>query len=202
MLVTQVLWPRLARALLVGLRPDQVRIRAAYVLKVVGVAGPACSRWSPSAVVDPVLRPAGGPRHAGPRRMFRHRRRRPRAGTSLQAVAPAGLTAIHRPFGGSQYEAGRSSVYRADPPGARPWCAGGGYGRSGGVDVLRCWPAPSRSGHVHLGGITTGIPAGLLAVAFLRWAARGSDGDAHGLRARLGRAGDRAAAATMSCPAA
>src|SRR6267143_4525792 len=38
MLLTQVLLAAMALALLVALRPDQVRVRAAYVLKVVGVA--------------------------------------------------------------------------------------------------------------------------------------------------------------------
>jgi hypothetical protein len=88
--------------------------------------------------------------------------------TSLQAIAPAALTAVTDRFSGSQYEAG---TFIGLPLLALLVVA-----------VVRWWRAPvvqitsmlavlagalSLGVTFHLGGVTTGVPAGLLAVAFL-----------------------------------
>src|SRR5438132_3474082 len=167
-LLTQVLLAVMALAVLIGLRPDQVRMRAAYVLKVVGLAAgmlTLVAAW-------PLWRQFFGPQAVHGTLAARNVFVTDVAGlmlpTSLQAVAPAALTAVTDRFSGSQYEAGAFVgllllILLV-------------------LAVVRWWRAPavqvasmlallaaalSLGVTFHLGGVTTGVPAGLLAVAFL-----------------------------------
>ena len=168
MLLTQVLLAAMAIALLVGLRPDQVRMRAAYVLKVVGVAASMLTL----VAVWPLWTQFFGPQAVHGTLAASNVFVTDLAGlmlpTSLQAVAPAALTAVTDRLSGSQYEAG---VFVGLPLLILLVLA-----------VVRWWRAPvvqvasmlallagalSLGVTFHLGGVTTGIPAGLLAVAFL-----------------------------------
>src|SRR6266853_1230397 len=115
MLLTQMLLAAMALAILIRLRPDNVRMRAAYVLKVLGVAAgiltlvaawPLSTQFFGPQAVHGTL-PASNVFVTDVAGLL--------LPTSLQAIAPAALTAVT----------------------------------------------------FHLDGVTTGIPAGLLAIAFL-----------------------------------
>ena len=164
-LLTQVLLAAMALAILVGLHPGQVRIRAAYVLKVVGLAAGMLTL----VAVWPLWTQFFGPQAVHGTLAASNVFVTDVAGlmlpTSLQAVAPAGLTAVTDRFSGSQYEAG---AFVGLPLLILLVLA-----------VVRWWRAPvvqvasllagalSLGVTFHLGGVTTGIPAGVLAVAFL-----------------------------------
>jgi hypothetical protein len=168
LLLTQVLLACMALAILVGLRPDQVRIRAAYALKVLGVAAGILTL----VAVWPLSMQFFGPQAVHGTLAASNVFVTDVAGlvlpTSLQAVAPAALTAVTDRFSGSQYEAG---AFLGLPLLILL-----------GLAVARWWRAPvvqvasmlallaaalSLGVTLHLGGLATGVPAGLLAVAFL-----------------------------------
>jgi hypothetical protein len=168
MLLTQVLLASMALALLVGLRPDQVRIRASYVLKVVGVAASLLTLVAVWPLWTQFLGPQAVHGTLAASNVFVTDVAGLVLPTSLQAVAPAALTAITDRFSGSQYEAG---AFVGLPLLILLVLA-----------VVRWWRAPvvqvasmlallagalSLGVTFHLGGVTTGIPAGLLAVVFL-----------------------------------
>src|SRR6266851_3564958 len=171
MLLTQMLLAAMALAILIRLRPDNVRMRAAYVLKVLGVAAgiltlvaawPLSTQFfGPQAVLGTL--PASNVFVTDVAGLL--------LPTSLQAIAPSALTAVTDRFSGSQYEAG---TFIGLPLLALLVLA-----------VMRHWRAPvvqvasmlaalaialSLGVTFHLDGVTTGIPAGLLvAVLVDRW---------------------------------
>ena len=167
LLLTQVLLAAMALAILIGVRPDQARLRVAYVLKVLGVAAGiliAVAAW-------PLWMQFFGPQAVHGTLAASNVFVTDLAGlvlpTSLQAIAPAALTAITDRFSGSQYEAG---AFLGLPLLVLLVLA-----------VVRWWRAPvvqvasmlavlavalSLGVTFHLGGVTTGLPAGLLALAF------------------------------------
>jgi hypothetical protein len=168
LLLTQVLLASMALAILIGLRPDQVRMRAAYVLKVVGVGAPILTL----VAVWPLGMQFFGPQAVHGTLAASNVFVTDVAGlllpTSLQAIAPAALTAVTDRFSGSQYEAG---AFLGLPLLALLV-----------LGVVRWWRAPvvqvaamlallaaglSLGVTFHLGGVTTGVPAGLLALALL-----------------------------------
>jgi hypothetical protein len=168
LLLTQLLLASMGLAILVSLRPDQVRVRATYVIKVSGVAAGmlmlvgAWPLWmqffGPQAVHGTL--PASN--------VFVTDLAGLVLPTSLQAMAPAAVTAATNRFSGSQYEAG---AFLGLPLMAILVFA-----------VVRNWRAPvvqvasmlallaaalSLGVTLHLGGVTTGVPAGVLAIGFL-----------------------------------
>jgi hypothetical protein len=168
LLLTQVLLACMALAILVSLRPDQLRVRAAYVLKVLGVAAGILAL----VAVWPLWMQFFGPQAVHGTLATSNVFVTDVAGvllpTSLQAIAPAALTAVTDRFSGSQYEAG---AFLGLPLLALLVFA-----------VVRWWRKPvvqvvsmlallaaglSFGVTLHLRGVTTGIPAGLLALAFL-----------------------------------
>lgn len=168
LLLTQVLLACMALAILAGLRPDQVRVRATYVLKVLGVG----TGMLTLVAVGPLWMQFFGPQAVHGTLAASNVFVTDVAGlvlpTSLQAIAPAALTAVTDRFSGSQYEAG---AFLGLPMLVLLVLA-----------VVRWWRAPvvqvasmlallaaalSLGITFHLGGVTTGLPAGLLAVAFL-----------------------------------
>jgi hypothetical protein len=168
LLLTQVLLASMALAILIGLRPDQVRIRAGYVLKVLGVAAGMLTLVGAWPLWTQFFGPQAVQGTLAASNVFVTDVAGLMLPTSLQAIAPAALTAITDRFSGSQYEAG---TFIGLPLLALLVLA-----------VLRWWRAPvvqvasmlavlaaalSLGVTFHLGGVTTGIPAGLLAVAFL-----------------------------------
>jgi hypothetical protein len=168
LLLTQVLLAAMALAILIGLRPDQVRMRAGYVLKVLGVAAGILT----AVAVWPLWMQFFGPQAVHGTLAASNVFVTDVAGlmlpTSLQAIAPAALTAVTDRFSGSQYEAG---TFIGLPLLALLLAA-----------VVRWWRAPvvqiasmlallagalSLGVTFHLGGVTTGVPAGVLAIVFL-----------------------------------
>ncbi len=168
LLLTQVLLAGIALAILIGRRPDQVRTRAAYVLRVLGVAAGVLAL----VAVWPLWMQFFGPQAVHGTLAASNVFVTDLAGlvlpTSLQAIAPAALTAVTDRFSGSQYEAGAFI--------GLPLLALLAFG------VVRCWRVPvvqvasmlavlaaalSLGVTLHLGGLTTGVPAGLLALGFL-----------------------------------
>jgi len=168
LLLTQVLLACMALSILAGLRPEQIRIRAAYVLKVLAVATSVLTL----VAIGPLWMQFFGPQAVHGTLAASNVFVTDVAGlvlpTSLQAIAPAALTAVTDRFSGSQYEAG---AFLGLPLLALLVLA-----------VVRGWRTPvvqlasmlallaaalSLGVTFHLGGVTTGIPAGLLAVGFL-----------------------------------
>ena len=168
LLLTQVLLACMALVILVSLRPDQLRVRAAYVLKVLGVAAGILAL----VAVWPLWMQFFGPQAVHGTLATSNVFVTDMAGlllpTSLQAIAPTALTAITDRFSGSQYEAGAFV--------GLPLLALLVF------TVVRWWRKPvvqvvsmlallaaglSFGVTLHLGGVTTGIPAGLVALAFL-----------------------------------
>src|SRR5438128_443980 len=168
MLLTQVLLACMALAILAGLRPDQVRIRAAHVLKVLGVAAGMLTL----VAVWPLWMQFLGPQAVHGTLAASNVFVTDVAGlvlpTSLQAIAPPALTAVTNRFSGSQYEAGAFLglpllallVFTA----VRWWQVPAVQVASMLALLAACL---SLGVTLHLGGVTTGVPAGLLAVAFL-----------------------------------
>ena len=167
-LLTQVLLACMALVILVGLQPDQVRLRAAYVLKVLGVAAGILTL----VAVWPLWMQFFGPQAVHGTLATSNVFVTDVAGvllpTSLQAIAPATLTAVTDRFSGSQYEAG---AFLGLPMLALLVFAAMRWWRKPVVQVasmLALLAAGLSFGVTfHLGGVTTGIPAGLLALAFL-----------------------------------
>jgi len=168
MLVTQVLLAAMALAILIRLRPDQVRIRAAYVLKVLGVAAGILALVAAWPLSIQFLGPQAVHGTLPTSNVFVTDVGGLLLPTSLQAIAPSALTAVTDRFSGSQYEAG---TFIGLPLLALLVLA-----------VVRWWRAPvvqvasmlaalatalSLGVTFHVDGVTTAIPAGLLAVAFL-----------------------------------
>ena len=168
MLLTQVLLACMALAILAGLRPDQVRIRAAHVLKVLGVAAGMLTL----VAVWPLWMQFLGPQAVHGTLASSNVFVTDVAGfvlpTSLQAIAPPALTAVTDRFSGSQYEAG---AFLGLPLLALLVFTAVRWWRVAAVQVasmLALLAACLSLGvTLHLGGVTTGIPAGLLALAFL-----------------------------------
>ncbi|TMD45908.1 MAG: hypothetical protein E6I86_13730 [Chloroflexi bacterium] len=168
MLLTQVLLACMALAILAGLRPDQVRIRAAHVLKVLGVAAGMLTL----VAVWPLWMQFLGPQAVHGTLAASNVFVTDVAGlvlpTSLQAIAPPALTAVTDRFSGSQYEAG---AFLGLPLLALLVFTAVRWWRVPAVQVasmLALLAACLSLGvTLHLGGVTTGIPAGLLALAFL-----------------------------------
>jgi hypothetical protein len=167
LLLTQVLLAGMALAVLVGLHPDQVRSRAGYVLKVLGVAAGALAL----VAVGPLWVQFFGPQAVHGTLPSSNVFVTDVAGlvlpTSLQAIAPTALTAVTDRFAGSQYEAG---AYLGVPLmvllviGAVRWWRVPVVQVSSMLMLLAA--ALSLGVTLHLGGVATGVPAGLLAVAF------------------------------------
>jgi len=168
LLLTQVLVACMALAILVGLRPDQVRRRAAYVFKVLGVAAGILTM----VAVWPLWMQFFGPQAVHGTLATSNVFVTDLAGvvlpTSLQAIAPSALTAVTDRFSGSQYEAGG---FVGLPLLALLVLAAVRWWRAPVVQVasmLALLAAGLSLGvTLHLGGVTTGIPAGLLALGFL-----------------------------------
>ena len=168
MLLTQVLLAAMALAILIRLRPDAVRMRAAYFLKVLGVAGGILALVATWPLSMQFFGPQAVHGTLAASNVFVTDVAGLLLPNSLQAIAPPALTAVTDRFSGGQYEAG---TFVGLPLLALLVLA-----------VVRWWRAPvvqvaamlaalatalSFGVTFHLGGVTTGIPAGLLAVAFL-----------------------------------
>jgi hypothetical protein len=168
LLLTEVLLAGMALAILIGLRPDQVRVRAGYVLRVLAVAAGTLTLVG----VWPLWMQFFGPQAVHGTLPASNVFVTDVAGlvlpTSLQAIAPAALTAVTDRFSGSQYEAG---AFLGLPLLALLVVAIVRWWRSPVVQVasmLALLAAGLSLGvTLHLGGVTTGVPAGLLALAFL-----------------------------------
>ena len=168
MLLTQVLLACMALGILVGLRPDQVRIRAAHVLKVLGVAAGMLTL----VAVWPLWMQFLGPQAVHGTLAASNVFVTDVAGlvlpTSLQAIAPPALTAVTDRFSGSQYEAG---AFLGLPLLALLVFTAVRWWRVPAVQVVSMLAllatCLSLGVTLHLGGVTTGIPAGLLALGFL-----------------------------------
>jgi hypothetical protein len=167
LLLTELLLAGMALAILVGLRPELVRSRAGYVLKVLGVAAGALALIA----VGPLWVQFFGPQAVHGTLPSSNVFVTDVAGlvlpTSLQAIAPATLTAVTNRFAGSQYEAG---AYLGVPfilllvIGAVRWWRVPAVQVSSMLLLLAA--ALSLGVTLHLGGVATGVPAGLLAVGF------------------------------------
>ncbi|MEA2634491.1 MAG: hypothetical protein QOH92_1258 [Chloroflexota bacterium] len=168
LLLTQVLLACMALAILVGLRPDQLRIRAAYLVKVLGVAAGILSLVAAWPLWMQFLGPQAVHGTLATSNVFVTDLAGVVLPTSLQAIAPAALTAVTDRFSGSQYEAG---AFVGLPLLALLVLAAVRWWRVPAVQVasmLALLAAGLSLGvTLHLGGVTTGIPAGLLALAFL-----------------------------------
>jgi hypothetical protein len=167
-LLTEVLVAGMALAILVGLHPEQVRPRAGYVLKVVGVAAGVLVLVGAGPLWMQFLGPQAVHGTLPSSNVFVTDVAGLLLPTSLQAAAPAALTAVTDRFSGSQYEAG---AFLGLPLLVLLV-----------LGVVRSWRVPSvqvasmlaalaaalsLGVTLHIGGLTTGIPAGLLAIAFL-----------------------------------
>jgi hypothetical protein len=168
LLLTEVLMAMAAIALLAAMRPELVRARVAYVLKTSAVT---------AAVVTVVAATPLWMQFAGPQAVHGTLPTRnvfvaDLAGfvlpTSLQSVAPANLTALSDRLEGSQYEAG---AYLGIPlllaliVGTVRWWRDPVVQVSAMLALLAA--ALSLGLTLHVGGVATGVPAGLLAIAFL-----------------------------------
>jgi hypothetical protein len=168
LLLTQVLVAAMALAIVVGLRLDQVRRRAAYVFKVLGVAAGILTAVAVWPLWMQFFGPQAVPGTLAAPNVFVTDLAGLVLPTSLQAIAPAALTAVTDRFSGSQYEAG---AFLGLPLLVLLVLAVGRWLRDPVVQVASMLAvlaaALSLGVTFHLGGVTTGVPAGLLAVAFL-----------------------------------
>jgi len=168
MLLTQALLAAMALAILIRLRPDTVRMRAAYVLKVLGVAAGILTLVAAWPLSMQFFGPQAVHGTLAASNVFVTDVAGLLLPTSLQAIAPSALTAVTDRFSGSQYEAG---TFIGLPLLALLVLAVVRWWRTPVVQVASMLAALATALSLgvtfHLGGVTTGIPAGLLAVAFL-----------------------------------
>jgi hypothetical protein len=168
LLLTEVLMAMAAIALLATMRPELVRSRVGYVLKASAVTAAVVA----VVAAAPLWMQFTGPQAVHGTLPTRNVFVTDLAGfvlpTSLQSVAPASITGLSDRLEGSQYEAG---AYLGIPLLLALIMGTVRFWREPVVQVpamLALLAAALSLGlTLHVGGVATGVPSGLLAIAFL-----------------------------------